>query len=94
MTESESKLREAAVRAFLRGYASRSLMELERFGGPSCGAAGGIVRKWPAEGVQVVIQREGEAWVIGPVVVRPNAQTLQLRYVRNGKRSEIHVEAK
>src|SRR6185436_16871957 len=52
MSPSEEKLREAAVRAFLRGYAVRSLMELESFGGPACGSAGAIVRKWPAEGVQ------------------------------------------
>lgn len=92
MSPAEENLREAAVRAFLRGYSVRSLMELESFGGPACGAAGGIVRKWPAEGVRVVIQPEGGTWVINPVIRTPAASTLVLTYVRNGKRSEIHVK--
>lgn len=29
------------------------LMELERFGGPACGSAGSIARRWPATGLEV-----------------------------------------
>ena len=76
MTEAETKLRRAAVRAFLAGHPVNSLMQLESYDGPACGAAGGIVRKWPAEGV---------------LEHRPE-KVYRLRYVRNGHRSEIHVE--
>lgn len=91
ISEAEIKLRQAAVAAFLKGVPVASLMELERFGGPACGAAGSIVRKWPAEGVVHRLPAPGVP--VGPVE-HPSDRYFRLRFVRNGNRSEIHVTEK
>ena len=79
MTASEDRLLKAIASAVWTGGVPLcvGLMDLEEYyDGPACGAAGSIVRRWPAEGKHLEVE----------------GRSLRLRWERDGRRTVVVVE--
>lgn len=77
-TKTHERIVEAVLKALEanKDRDSFGMLELEKYGGPAAGAAGGVVRRWPEDGVEV----------------KRNGHHLQLTFGREGRKSVVRVE--